>query len=89
MGLSMTLLALLASNEVYTSYPAFGDKEPDFYNNSKIQMVRDNGLTRELTVKCADADGIVIHSVIDQTFVDAKNRSHTTLAKAINGTCKS
>lgn len=87
MGLTATLLALVASNEIYTAYPVFGDTQPAYYSDRRVQVVTDKGPTRELIVSCGRDETIIIHDVADALFIDAKNTAHRSLNAAIARSC--
>jgi len=81
--------ALMQSDIVYTAYPAFGDKEPDYYSDPRVLVVHDRSLIRELIVSCRDGgEGILIHEIITDSCVDSKNKTHGSLSAAIAGTCQ-
>jgi len=87
MGILITTLCLIASDEIYTAYPAFGDKEPAFYQDNRVKAVADKGITRELIVQCRNGEGVMVHDVVNDIYVDSKNRDHNSLSAAIRGTC--
>ncbi len=81
--------ALMQSDVIYTAYPAFGDKEPDYYSNSRVQVVHYRSLVRELIISCEDGrEGILFHEIINDKFVDSRNQTHGSLSAAIAGTCQ-
>jgi len=85
----ITIALLLGSGDIYTSYPVFGDNEPSLYKDKRVNVVRDKGLVRELTVQCTPKlDGILIHDVISNQFCDSKNQCHSKLTTAIRKTCE-
>ncbi len=83
-----TLMMMGQGQDIYTSYPAFGDKDPFSYNNERVLAVTDKGLVRELIVQCTkQTEGIMFHDIASDTFCDSKNKCHKTLSRAISGTC--
>lgn len=87
MAILTTALALLASGDIYSSYPVFGDKDPAFYRDARVLVVTDRGPTRELIIQCREGEGVLLHDVAGDVYVDAKDRSHASLGGAIAGTC--
>ncbi len=83
----------LAQENIYTSYPAFGDEEPYSYNDKRIAAITEKGLVRELIIQCKKnkddtiLEGIMVHDHINNVFCDSKNECHASLAQAINHTC--
>lgn len=89
MSFLLATAMLLSSGDIYTSYPVFGDKEPGYYSDKRVNTVTDKGLVRELIVQCGrENEGILVHDVIGDVFCDSKDTCHSTLSAAIRGTCR-
>ena len=90
MGLLATAALLMASDVVYSAYPVFGDKEPRYYNDARVNVVIDRGAVRELIVSCGggELEGVLIHDTLGDAFCDAKGDCHTSLGTAIARTCR-
>ncbi len=88
MGMIAASLWLLASGEIYTSYPAFGDEIEEQYRNSRVEAVVDKGIVRELIIDCGSgAEGVMVHDVVGDVFCDSKDQCHEGLSTAIERTC--
>ncbi|MEO1151276.1 MAG: hypothetical protein AAFW83_09845 [Pseudomonadota bacterium] len=88
MNILVAAMMLLQTENIYTSYPVFGDKEPGLYTDKRVNTVTDKGLVRELIVQCVnDQEGILVHDTIANEFCDSGNRCHARLSTAISRTC--
>lgn len=87
MSVLLSVVAIAAAGEIYTSYPGLGDEDHNGYNDKRIEVVADKGIVRELIVNCGNGAGILNHDVIDNLFCDAQHRCSGSLQSAIKNTC--
>ena len=89
MNLLISAFLLVSSGDVYTAYPALGDKIQNTYQDQRVLTITDKGIVRELIVACSDGtEGIMVHDVVEDTFCDSKLTCHKSLGTAIAQTCK-